>query len=424
MTLESTYLEIIAEDQILQNIYDKLKKEEKASATEISYLDDLIQRTADKEKKKCLCNFMFDVLNRARILRGIFDSCDDELHSFRFSRITNLDEDMRFVEQGVTVQTDPQKDEEIEFLDEETGEVIKFKRSELEKFDKEVRIDDWVEGELDLCFWAIGKYVELGLRGSFLEFLKLYLRRERFHFLFQWYYRELAKKIRRSEKGGRELWMYVYPASRFNRDYFGLLQIYDILSHSSELTVEEKYDLDILTFLDLKSEEELSDYLVRVESNVQSSGLFTPGQREYRIRIPVVIDTNIMVSALAHYSSSEKESLDVKLFRKWIRREIEVIVSPEILEEYETLLKREHENIEAKGIAFDWLNLLKASSCIVEPSINLEIIKEHPEDNRFLECAVAGKAKCILTRNKHLLKLGKYEGIEIVQPETFLRQHT
>jgi len=426
MILESAYLEIIAADQRLQSIYKKLKKNEKISEEEIDYLDNLIQKTTDKETKRSLCNFMFDLLDNIGRLRQIFDSCDDELRSFRFSRITNLEEDMRFVEQGMTSQIPPEEDEEIEFSvvnedAEDFGEVIKIRRSDLERFEREVRIDDWVEGELSLCFWAIEKYIELNLHGSFREFLKLYLRRERFHFLLQWYYREMVKKIRGSESEGRRLWLYTYTASRFERDYSRLLQIHEILSNSSELTVEEKYDLDILTFLDLKAEEALSDYLASVGSDVQSSGLFTPGQREYRRRIPVVIDTNIMVSALAHYSSSERESLDVKLFRKWINREIEVIVSPRILEEYDKLLKREAKNIEAKGIAFNWLDLLKTCSIIVEPSRSLDVIKEDPDDNRFLECAVEGKAKYIVSRNKHLLKLGKYKDIEIVKPDTLLK---
>jgi hypothetical protein len=43
-------------------------------------------------------------------------------------------------------------------------------------------------------------------------------------------------------------------------------------------------------------------------------------------------------------------------------------------------------------------------------------------DNRIVECAVEANSQCILTEDKHLLRLGEYEGIKIVRVRDFLER--
>jgi len=47
---------------------------------------------------------------------------------------------------------------------------------------------------------------------------------------------------------------------------------------------------------------------------------------------------------------------------------------------------------------------------------------EDPDDNKFIEAAVEGGAKALITKDKHLLKLNPYEGIEILPPEAFIEK--
>jgi predicted nucleic acid-binding protein len=44
-----------------------------------------------------------------------------------------------------------------------------------------------------------------------------------------------------------------------------------------------------------------------------------------------------------------------------------------------------------------------------------------PSDSKFLECAVEGNADFIITGDRHLLDLGKFEEIKIVIPAEFLK---
>ena len=59
---------------------------------------------------------------------------------------------------------------------------------------------------------------------------------------------------------------------------------------------------------------------------------------------------------------------------------------------------------------------------MVKPAKRLRVIDYEP-DNRILECAEAGQADFIISGDrKHLLKLGQYKKIKIVDTASFIRQ--
>jgi putative PIN family toxin of toxin-antitoxin system len=56
----------------------------------------------------------------------------------------------------------------------------------------------------------------------------------------------------------------------------------------------------------------------------------------------------------------------------------------------------------------------------VTPTETLDVIKEDPDDDRILECAVAAKSDYIVSEDKDLLRLGSFEGIPVVKVGEFL----
>ena len=54
----------------------------------------------------------------------------------------------------------------------------------------------------------------------------------------------------------------------------------------------------------------------------------------------------------------------------------------------------------------------------------INVVKGDPDDNKFIECAVALKAKVIITGDKTLEALKEYVGIKILTPAQFLRNFT
>ncbi len=56
----------------------------------------------------------------------------------------------------------------------------------------------------------------------------------------------------------------------------------------------------------------------------------------------------------------------------------------------------------------------------VVPSRRIAVIREDPPDNMFLECAVEARADYIISGDRHLKRLGTFEGIEILAPSEYL----
>ncbi len=67
------------------------------------------------------------------------------------------------------------------------------------------------------------------------------------------------------------------------------------------------------------------------------------------------------------------------------------------------------------------LKLMAKLAEIVNPKMRLKEIVEDDDDNRILECALAGKADLIISGDNHLLRLRAFRGIAIVRPRDFLR---
>jgi len=125
----------------------------------------------------------------------------------------------------------------------------------------------------------------------------------------------------------------------------------------------------------------------------------------------VVIDTNIVISAL-NFGGNPKVVLE--LARK---NRIHNTTSPFIINEVEKVLTQK----------FGWqmevtrevLNDFRGFSHVVNPSETIAVIS-YPPDNRILECAVAGRADCIISGDHHLTDLKAYGSIKILTPTEFL----
>ena len=68
-----------------------------------------------------------------------------------------------------------------------------------------------------------------------------------------------------------------------------------------------------------------------------------------------------------------------------------------------------------------WESTILEKSIIVIPALNLNIVDKDPDDNKFIEAAVEGKADYVVTQDKHLLEIKQYTGINIITPEEFLQ---
>lgn len=128
----------------------------------------------------------------------------------------------------------------------------------------------------------------------------------------------------------------------------------------------------------------------------------------------VVLDTNVLVSALLFTGTTSE------LVPLWQKAAITVLLSREILEEYLRVLaypKFQLSEDEIKAlIEEDLLPFVQ----VIKPGIRVHVVKRDPADNKFLECAVAGKADVLISGDKDLLALRHYRQVRIQTPSRFL----
>lgn len=130
----------------------------------------------------------------------------------------------------------------------------------------------------------------------------------------------------------------------------------------------------------------------------------------------VVIDTNIFVSSF--FGGNPRKIIDL-----WKKEKITLCLSKAILDEYVDVLcriglKNEYELEELLALFSRGFNLLFTTKT---PKIS--IVKKDPDDDKFIECAVALKADAVITGDKKILVIKEYMGINIVTPQRFLETH-
>jgi putative PIN family toxin of toxin-antitoxin system len=129
----------------------------------------------------------------------------------------------------------------------------------------------------------------------------------------------------------------------------------------------------------------------------------------------VVLDTNVFISGIFWSGNYCSQIID-----KWKNKEIELVSSLETIEELVETLKNFKISMPENMIE-EWKNLILNNSLLVQVSSKIDAIREDPEDNKFLEVAVDGKADFIISQDKHLLNLKEHQGIKIVKPEEVVK---
>lgn len=132
-----------------------------------------------------------------------------------------------------------------------------------------------------------------------------------------------------------------------------------------------------------------------------------------------VIDTSVLVSGFLSRRSHPAEVLDA-----WILGRFTPVVSPELVKEYVAVLTRDKFVI--LGSVTDRINLLEKILALpwvamVYPRERVSMVSKDPQDDKVLECAIEGKAKWVVTGNKHLLELPCMKDIAIITAGEFVR---
>ncbi|MBF0531631.1 MAG: putative toxin-antitoxin system toxin component, PIN family [Candidatus Omnitrophica bacterium] len=134
--------------------------------------------------------------------------------------------------------------------------------------------------------------------------------------------------------------------------------------------------------------------------------------------LKVVIDTNQFVSAFLNHHGPSAD-----LLQCWRRQQFILVISPAILREIKKVL--DYSRIKQKYFLKDadiqaLFVLLEQEAVLIPYPEPVRIIKDDPDDDKFIACALAADADYIVSGDRHLLDIGKYQSIKIVKVRDFL----
>jgi putative PIN family toxin of toxin-antitoxin system len=139
-------------------------------------------------------------------------------------------------------------------------------------------------------------------------------------------------------------------------------------------------------------------------------------------KLRAVVDTNLFISGLFG-----KNSLSAKLQDLWINQEFELVTSIEIMKEVSRVLRypRIRQKFHPKDETLKrFFRLVFRKAVVTKDIYKTDRIADDPSDNKFLACALEGKADYIVSRDQHLRNLKQFHGIKIIDASTFVKKVT
>jgi len=133
-------------------------------------------------------------------------------------------------------------------------------------------------------------------------------------------------------------------------------------------------------------------------------------------KIRTVIDTNVIVSAILF------GGIPGQWISLWKSGHIQPLASKDIIDEYIKVLAYPKFDLSENEINYILYNEILPYFEIVTLKHGQSIIQEDPSDDKFLNCAKAGKAGVIISSDQHLLNLKSYGKIKILTPSQFLEK--
>lgn len=127
-----------------------------------------------------------------------------------------------------------------------------------------------------------------------------------------------------------------------------------------------------------------------------------------------VLDTNVLISGVITTGVTHD------LLLRGFRGEYAIVVSVATLTEFRDTLGKYPEKFHMDEADVQWeVETVRYFAEFVDPEEPIRAVGDDPDDEKFLEAAVAGDVDYVVSGDRHLLDLGSFRGIGIVEPRTF-----
>ncbi len=125
----------------------------------------------------------------------------------------------------------------------------------------------------------------------------------------------------------------------------------------------------------------------------------------------VVVDTNVLMSGLLF------GGVPGRVLSAWSEGVFRLVVSPPVLEEYRRVgldLSKGREPL--IGLVESFVMMVTTHALMLDARPLDVGVSADPDDDMFLAAAIAGSAQIIVSRDKHLLQVTGWSGIEVLKP--------
>ena len=107
----------------------------------------------------------------------------------------------------------------------------------------------------------------------------------------------------------------------------------------------------------------------------------------------IVLDTNCLLASLS------RRGAYFNVWKGLQEGKYTLCVSNEILEEYEEIIAQKTNSIIASNVVQTLLNAPSVE--LIDAFFRFDLIKNDPDDNKFVDCAIAGNATFVVSNDSH-----------------------
>jgi uncharacterized protein len=131
-------------------------------------------------------------------------------------------------------------------------------------------------------------------------------------------------------------------------------------------------------------------------------------------RPPIVVDTNVLISAMLF-----SESISAKALDKALAHYLFVQSEDTLSELASTVRRKKFDKYKLLSEREQFLLTISRASKTVDITCTVSDCRD-PKDNRFLELALSASSALIVSGDDDLLSMPPYKGVNIVNPSAFL----
>lgn len=107
----------------------------------------------------------------------------------------------------------------------------------------------------------------------------------------------------------------------------------------------------------------------------------------------IVLDTNCLLASLS------RRGAYFNVWKGLQEGKYTLCVSNEILEEYEEIIAQKTNSVIASNVVQTLLNAPSVE--LIDAFFRFDLIKNDPDDNKFVDCAIAGNATFVVSNDSH-----------------------